>query len=104
MKGECLSAVINAANLAVERMDGRTIGVQSAKGKFIGFFLFESKECGLFKEFKKTPECNCRVASKNSCIRDYALGEIPLDILKMHQIALDIPLKKVHQQLLLTTN
>ena len=38
MKGECLSAVINAANLAVERMDGRTIGVQSAKWKFIGFF------------------------------------------------------------------
>ena len=77
MKGECLSAVINAANLAVEGMDGRTIGVQSGKWKFIGIFCFESKE------LRKKLKCNCRVASKKSCIRDYALGEIPLEILKL---------------------
>ena len=36
MKGECLSAVINAANLAVEGMDVWTIRLQSAKCKMIG--------------------------------------------------------------------
>ena len=42
MKGECLSAVINAANLAVEGMDGWTIRLQSAKCKMIGI-IFLSK-------------------------------------------------------------
>ena len=48
MKGECLSAVINAANLAVEGMDGWTICVQSAKCKMIGIIFCQSKE-----DFKK---------------------------------------------------
>ena len=42
MKGECLSAVINAANLAVEGMDGWTKGVQSAKCTLIGRNIFLS--------------------------------------------------------------
>ena len=44
MKGECLSAVINAANLAVEGMDGWTIRLQSAKWKMIGIIFCQSNK------------------------------------------------------------
>ena len=47
MKGGCLSAVINAGNLAVEGMDRVTIGVQSAQCRLIGKNIF-AKECDLF--------------------------------------------------------
>ena len=47
MKGGCLSAVINAGNLAVEGMDRVTIGVQSAQCRLIGKNIF-AKECELF--------------------------------------------------------
>ena len=51
MKGGCLSAVINAGNLAVEGMDCMhtymTIGVQSAQCRLIGKNIF-AKECELF--------------------------------------------------------